>query len=104
MNRRYQIIGKEDKEKLSDFLVGHGQFLLPMVELIERSRVAVDDLIEVLGRASIEAVLRLSARGGRAQASGKEGQRKQLAWEPGRESGPFGAAIEGEKAEATSGA
>ena len=63
MNRRYQIIGKEDKEKLSDFLVGHGQFLLPMVELIERSRVAVDDLIEVLGRASIEAVLRLSAQG-----------------------------------------
>ena len=33
MNRRYQIIGKEDKEKLSEFLVRHGQFLLPMVEL-----------------------------------------------------------------------
>jgi len=39
MNRRYQIIGKEDKEKLSEFLVRHGQFLLPMVELIERSKV-----------------------------------------------------------------
>ena len=63
MNRRYQIIGKEDKEKLSEFLVRHGQFLLPMVELIERSRVAVDEVIEVLGRASIEAVLRLSAQG-----------------------------------------
>ncbi len=32
-------------------------------ELIERSRVAVDELIEVLGWASIEAVLRLSAQG-----------------------------------------
>ena len=63
MNRRYQIIGKEDKEKLSDFLVAHGHFLVPMVELIERSRVAVDEVIEVLGRASIEAVLRLSAQG-----------------------------------------
>lgn len=63
MKRRYQIIGKEEKEKLSDFLVGHAQFLLPMVELIERSRVAVDEVIEVLGRASIEAVLRLSAQG-----------------------------------------
>ena len=55
--------GKEDKEKLSEFLVRHGQFLLPMVELIERSRVAVDEVIEVLGRACIEAVLRLSAQG-----------------------------------------
>ena len=72
-----------------------------MVELIERSKVAVDDLIEVLGRASIEAVLRLSAQG---VAGGEEGQWNQLAWEPGRESGPFGAAVEGEKAEATSGA
>ncbi|MFQ5917292.1 MAG: IS256 family transposase [Candidatus Binatia bacterium] len=63
MSRRYQIIGKEDREKLSEYLVRHGQFLLPMVELIERSRLAVDELIEVLGRASIEAVLRLSAQG-----------------------------------------
>lgn len=63
MKRRYQIIGKEDKEKLSEILVGHGQFLLPMGNLIERLRVAVDDLIEVLGRASIEGVFRLSAQG-----------------------------------------
>ena len=32
-----------------------------MVELIEQSRMAVDELIDVLGRAQIEAVLRLSA-------------------------------------------
>jgi putative transposase len=34
-----------------------------MVELIEQSRLAVDELIDVLGRASVEAVLRLSAEG-----------------------------------------
>ena len=32
-----------------------------MVELIEQSRMAIDELIDVLGRAQIEAVLRLSA-------------------------------------------
>jgi putative transposase len=35
--------------------------LLPMVDLIEQSRLAVDELIDVAGRATIEAVLQLSA-------------------------------------------
>ncbi len=39
----------------------NGQALLPLVELIEQSRLAVDELIDVLGRASLEAVLWLSA-------------------------------------------
>ncbi len=34
-----------------------------MVELIEQSKLALDELIDLLGRASIEAVLRLSAEG-----------------------------------------
>jgi len=42
-------------------LAKNGQVLLPMVELIEQSKMAVDELIDVLGRAQIEAVLRLSA-------------------------------------------
>ncbi len=33
------------------------------MELIEQSKLAVDELIDLLGRASIEAVLRLSAEG-----------------------------------------
>ena len=33
-----------------------------MVELIEASRMAIDELIDILGRASMEAVLQLSAR------------------------------------------
>jgi transposase-like protein len=44
-------------------MVKNAGILLPMVELIESSRVAVDELIDVLGRASIEAVLELSAMG-----------------------------------------
>jgi hypothetical protein len=37
--------------------------LPPIVELIEQSKLAVDELIDVLGRAQIEAMLRLSAQG-----------------------------------------
>ena len=35
--------------------------ILPMVELIEESRMAVDELIKTLGRATVEAVLWISA-------------------------------------------
>jgi putative transposase len=59
----YHIVEKKDREGLRDFLAKNGQALLPMVELIERSEMAVDELIDVLGRATIEAVLRLSAQG-----------------------------------------
>jgi putative transposase len=62
VERRYHIVGKESSEELGKLLVKNGQALLPMVELIEQSQVAVDDLIDVLGRATIEAVLKLSAQ------------------------------------------
>ena len=61
MEKRYHIVGKESSEELGRYLARNGQVLLPMVELIEQSRMAVDELIDVLGRAQIEAVLRLSA-------------------------------------------
>ena len=65
MRRRYHTIdnqGRANEQRLADFLTRNGQLLLPMVELIEQSRMAVDQLIDVLGRASVEAVLGLSAR------------------------------------------
>ena len=65
MKRSYHTIDKQGKvgdRKLTEFLVHNGQALLPMLELIEQSRMAVDELIDVMGRASIEAVLELSAR------------------------------------------
>lgn len=61
MEKPYHIVGKESTEELGRFLAKNGQALLPMVELIEQSKLAVDELIDVLGRAQIEAVLRLSA-------------------------------------------
>jgi hypothetical protein len=64
VKRSYHTIDKQGKvgeRKLAEFLVQNGQALLPMLELIEQSRMAVDELIDVMGRASIEAVLELSA-------------------------------------------
>ncbi len=61
MEKPYHIVGKGSSEDLGRCLARNGQVLLPMVELIDRSKIAVDELIDVLGRAQVEAVLRLSA-------------------------------------------
>jgi putative transposase len=82
VKRSYHTIDKQGKvgqKKLTEFLVHNGQALLPMLELIEQSRMAVDELIDVMGRASIEAVLELSAR----QVAGEPQQGKARAGEIG---------------------
>jgi len=61
VGKPYHIVSKQSSEELGRCLARNGQGLLPMVELIEQSRMAVDELIDVLGRAQVEAVLRLSA-------------------------------------------
>ena len=62
MNKDYQIISKKDSRELANFLSKEGQLLLPMLELIEQAEAAVDEVIDVVGRASIEAILLLSAQ------------------------------------------
>ena len=62
MSANYQITDRKDSRALARFLSGEGQALLPMLELIEQAEMAVDELIDVAGRATIEAVLTLSAR------------------------------------------
>ena len=62
MNANYQITDRKNSRALARFLSGEGQALLPMLELIEQAEMAVDELIDVAGRATIEAVLTLSAR------------------------------------------
>jgi len=65
VKRSYHTVekqGRAGERKLAEFLVRNGQALLPMMELIEQSRMAIDELIDVMGRASIEAILGLSAR------------------------------------------
>ncbi len=63
MKESYHIVDKKDKQKIEEYFLKNAQCLLPMVELIEGSRVVIDELIAVVGRASIEAVLTLSAQG-----------------------------------------
>jgi putative transposase len=77
--------GQTNSKRLAEFFSRHGQGLLPMVDLIEQSRLAVDELIDMAGRATIEAVLQLSA----AQVAGPRtpGQRRTgLLWH-GRQAG-----------------
>ena len=61
MEKRYHIVEKENTEAVRGFLSKNGQALLPLVEQIEQAEVALDELIDVLGRATVEMVLRLSA-------------------------------------------
>jgi transposase-like protein len=53
--------GKANQQELASFLVKNGQGLLPMVDLIEQCQMACNELIDVTGRAAIQAVLQLSA-------------------------------------------
>jgi len=69
MTRRYQIVDRADRHtpldpaKLAELLAKDGQLLLPLLDLIEHAEAAVDDLVDVMGRATIEAVLLMSAEG-----------------------------------------
>ena len=63
MKQGYQVADRKERGKLASFLAGEGADLAGFVSLIEQSRLAVDELIAVMGRATIEAVLTLSARG-----------------------------------------
>jgi transposase-like protein len=81
MDQAYQIVGTEDRlssEQLATMLSEQGQWLLPLVGLIERAECAMDEVIDVMGRATIEAVLQLSAE----QVAGPRRQGKA---DPGRE-------------------
>ena len=65
MKRNYHTVknqGKVNQRKLGEFLVRHGQMLLPMVQLVEQARLAVDEVIDVVGRKTVEAILWLSAQ------------------------------------------
>lgn len=77
MNQRYQIVANDalpDSKELAAFLAKDGQLLLPMLDLVEQAQVAIDDLIDVMGRATIEAVLQMSA----AQLAGPKQQGKRM--------------------------
>ena len=58
MSAEYQIIDGVSKESLSSrelaaFLARDGQLLLPMLDLITQGERAIDEVIDVMGRATI---------------------------------------------------
>jgi len=79
MPKPYHVVDRHDSpatldsKALADVLAKDGQLLLPMLDLIENAQVAIDDLIDVMGRATIEAVLLMSA----AQLAGPKQQGKK---------------------------
>jgi len=76
MSKLYQIAEPKDSKALAEFLNKEGELLLPMLELIEQAEMAVDELIDVMGRTTIEAVLTLPAQQiARPKAPGNAGER-----------------------------
>lgn len=79
MSEPYHVLTHQDTREtldsrgLAEVLAKDGQLLLPMLDLIENAQVAIDDLINVMGRATIEAVLLMSA----AQVAGPKQQGKK---------------------------
>lgn len=62
MSTAYQVCDAKDSRRLAEFLAKEGQLLLPMLDLIERTEAAVDEVIDVAGRAAVEAILLMSAQ------------------------------------------
>ena len=93
MKRTYEVADRTDKQAITEFLKREGQFLLPMVELVEQAEVAMDEVIDVMGRATIGAVLEMSAEGvAGPQTGGQEagGGLGGLVRAPGRPGVPVG--------------
>lgn len=90
MSEAYQVIDRASKHssrELAAFLAKEGQLLLPFVDLVETAQTAVDELIDVMGRATIEAILRISAEGvagPRQQGKKSDGQFYWHGTQPGR--------------------
>ncbi len=60
--KAYQISGQADRRKIAEYLSRDGQLLLPLLELVCNTENAIDEVINVVGTAAVEAVLMLSAQ------------------------------------------
>lgn len=76
MRQLYRENQRLESKKLAKYLAQDGQLLLPLLDLILNTESAIDEVIDVTGRAAIEAVLLLSAQ----QVVGKP--------HPGKQQGP----------------
>ena len=84
MKRPYKIVhdtSTASSRELADWLAQDGQLLIPLVELLEKGERAIDEVIDVMGRATVEAVLQMSAEqvvGPKAQ--GRRGLDRAVCW------------------------
>jgi len=77
VKRNYHTVAnrwKLNERHLAAFLTNHGQQLLPMVELIEQSHLAVEELIDAVGRVTLQTVLAMSAQ--QIAGSPQQGKRR----------------------------
>jgi putative transposase len=61
VKRVYQVVSQSESAEVREFLAEHGEALAPVVALIASGKRAVDELLAELGKATLEAVLQLSA-------------------------------------------
>ena len=106
MKRPYKIVhdtSTASSRELAEWLAKDGQLLVPLVELLEKGERAIDEVIDVMGRATVEAVLQMSAEqvaGPKAQ--GRRGPDREVYWHgcTGRTRSAEGTAIAGRQASA----
>ena len=78
---RFGRVHAPNRRELADWLAKDGQLLIPLVELLEKGERAIDEVIDVMGRATVEAVLQMSAEqvaGPKAQ--GRRGPDREVYW------------------------
>ena len=88
MKKPYHILDSAKQQpvspdQLARLLSQNAQLMLPLVELVEQCRGAVDEVIDVTGRAVIQAVLELSAQqvtGGELSQPGKKRSTDVVRW------------------------
>lgn len=57
----YQVTDQVDRRKIAEYLSKDRQLLLPLLELICNTENAIDEVIDLVGRSALEAILMLSA-------------------------------------------
>jgi len=90
MQSEYQVVetsSKLDSRELAKFLSKEGQLLLPLLDLVTQGQRAIDEVIDVMGRATIEAILTMSAEEVAGQRQQGKASERPYYWhgtQPGR--------------------
>ena len=105
MKKPYRILPRAStpsSRELAAWLAKDGQLLIPLVELIEKGERAIDEVIDVMGRATVEALLEMRAEqvGPKAQGTPRSRPEGVLAWRAGGTGRADGTAVAGRQAAA----